>query len=212
MIGSIRFCLVTLSLGLGTIATPAAASTITYNWYGIVEIDHYPGVTLSENIKISVTLNDAVPDTNPSPEIGQYDTQIWPPVLVVAASVGPSTAVGEFQTGTIFNDHNGIDAFSIGTGSLHIGNVLSFNFSTSNLSALTSDALPLSLNPDDFDVATFSVLGYGGPEGPVGFSGRVVLAPTPLPGSVGMLISALAGLVGAGWYKSRSLRTTALCA
>ena len=40
MIGSIRFCLVSLSLGFSLVMgviTPAAANTITYNWFGIVD-------------------------------------------------------------------------------------------------------------------------------------------------------------------------------
>jgi hypothetical protein len=208
----IQHCLVALSLGLWAIATPAAATTITYNWRGVVDhVDHVVpgfGVRPTQRINIHLTLDDAVPDTNPASDIGEYDTVIFPPILVVAVDIGGFTGIGSFQSATVFNDHNGTDAFSVSTGDLHIGNVSSFDFSTSDLGVLTSDALPLSLNPAKFDTATFQVYGYY-----PGVSGRILGSlpgVVPLPGSAVMLVSALAGLVGAGWYKSRRLGTAAL--
>jgi hypothetical protein len=215
MAGSIQHCLVALSLGLSANATPAAASTITYNWSGIVDnVD--PGthwVTIGETIKISLTLDGAVPDLASQPEIGQYDGTVFAPPflpnLVLAVDIGGMTSLGSFHDITVFNNFNGVDAFSIDVNSPMIGNVFVIEFATSNLGALTSDALPLSINPVDFDTATVRVYG----EGPPGFSGRIVSSvpgTVPLPGSVVMLVSALAGLAGAGWYRSRLLGTTAL--
>lgn len=207
-----RHCLVALSLGLWAIATPAAANTITYNWLGIVDqIDEFahPGFTIGAKIKISVTLDDVIPDTDPSLEIGQYSASVFnPPILVLAANVGGNADTGSFHFATVLNDHNGADAFSVSTGSPLVGNVFSLDFSTSDLGVLTSDALPLSINPANFDTAIFSVYG----EGPPGFSGRIVASlpgTVPLPDSALMLVSALAGLVGAGWYKSFRPTTTA---
>jgi hypothetical protein len=203
MAGSIQHCLVALSLGLSAIATPAGASTITYNWSGIVDnVDPgHHGVAIGEKIKISLTLNGAVPDTAAQPEIGRYDGTVFdPPFLVLAVDIGGTTALGSFHDVTVFNNFNGVDAFSVDVNSPMIGNVFSIDFGTSNLGVLTSDALPLSINPDNFETATFRVYG----EGPPGFSGTIVSSVpgiVPLPGSVGMLVSALAGLAGLGWYK-----------
>ena len=212
MIGSVHRCLVGLSLTLWAIATPAAANTITYNWLGIVDqsdLSANPSFTVGEKIKISLTLDDVIPDTAPSLEIGQYDADIFnPPVLVLAANIGGIADTGTFQFAQVFNGHNGTDAFSVDSGGPTIGNVFSIDFSTSDLGVLTSDALPLSINPGDFDTASFSVYG----DGPPGFSGRIIssVGTVPLPGSAFMLVSALTGLVGAGCYKLRCLRTTAL--
>jgi len=206
MAGSIKLCVVALSLGLWAITNSAAASAITYSWLGIVDqIDPSadPGFAIGERIKITLTLDDVVPDTNPSPEIGQYDTQFYPPVLVLAVNVGGYVEIGDYQSATVFNNHNGTDLFSVGAGRPQVGSTFQFDFSASNLGALTSDALPLSINPRAFDTATFREYGYI-----PGFSGRI-LSATPVPGSVGCFVCALAGLAGVGWWKTYRLRATA---
>jgi hypothetical protein len=208
MIGSIRLCLVILAFGLMAIATPAAANTITYNWSGIVtEIfpGEHPAVSLGQRITATLTLNDAVPDFEPaSPEVGRYlvDTtsSIPHPHLVLAVDIAGYTDIGFYQEATVLNDHNGRDAFSVSSFSPHLG-AFDLTFITSDLGVLTSDALPLSIDPHAFHTANFTVSHHN----PL-FSGTFF--PTPLPGSVGMLVSALAGLAGAGWWKSRRLRAS----
>jgi hypothetical protein len=210
MIGSVRFCLVSWSLGLllmGGVVTPAAAGTITYNWFGIVDTiapGTTPDVADGDTLKISLTLGDGVSDGNPSPEVGNYFAfNSSPNVLVLAVDIGGRTDTGMVHEATVFNDHNGKDAFSVSGSSPHIGIIFQFDFSTSDLGVLNSDALPLSLIPEDFDTARFTIFQHGGP--PL-FSGRLVTT-TPLPGSIGLLASGLMGLVGMGWWKSRRLRT-----
>jgi hypothetical protein len=210
MIGSIRSCLVAVLLGLSAIATPAAAGTITYSWLGTIDYiapGHDPGVTLQQKIALSLTLNDAVSDLEPSSEIGTYATDIWSPeVLVLAVNIDGRTDRGMYHYATVLNDHNGTDAFSIRGESPHTGIAFSLDFSTSDLGVLASDALPLSLTADDFSIARFAIYQHGGPP----LFGGTLLTTTPLPGSIVMLVSALTGLGGAGWWKSRRRRTTAL--
>jgi hypothetical protein len=201
LIGSIRLCLVTLSIGLAAIATPAAASTITYSWSGMVtEIfpGEHPTVSLGQRITASLTLNDGVSDFDSSPEVGRYlvDTALSPQVLMLAVDIAGYTDIGMFQEATVLNDHNGRDAFSVSSFSPHLGQ-FEFNFITSDLGVLTSDALPLSLDPHAFQTANFTV-SHNNPL----FSGTFF--PTPLPGSIGLLVSALTGLIGAGWWKSHA--------
>ena len=206
MIGSIRLCLMTLSVGLAAIATPAAASTITYSWSGMVtEIfpGEHPTVTVGQRITATLSLNDGVSDFNASPEVGRYlvDSSTSPQPLVLAVDIAGYTDIGMFQEATVLNDHNGRDAFSVRSFSPHLGQ-FEFDFITSDLGVLTSDALPLLIDPHKFQTASFTVL-HNNPL----FSGTFF--PTPLPGSIGLLVSALTGLVGAGWWKSRRLGTTA---
>jgi hypothetical protein len=218
MVGSIRLCLVALVLGLGAITTPVAASTITYHWNGIIQDFDVapfqdPAVKVGKRITIDLILDDRTPDTDPSPTVGQYDFSAFdpssPPPLVVDVRVGglqiPHSYNATWQQATVLNDHNGIDAVMVSAVESHgIGNVFTFNFSTANLAVLTSDRFPLSLDPRDFDVATFSIMGgNGNAEFHPGYRGQVIAA-TPLPGSVGMFVSALTGLIGAGWWKSRA--------
>ena len=209
MIGSIRLCLMTLSIGLAAIATPAAASTITYNWSGSVT-EIYPGahptVTLGQRITASLTLNDEAWDYNASPEVAWYladtSSSCCSPPVVLAVDIAGYTDVGFYQQAIVLNDHNGRDAFTVSTYSPHVGQ-FEFKFITSDLGVLTSEALPLSIDPHAFRTANFTVFF----QGPI-FSGTFF--PTPLPGSVGLFVSALTGLLGARWWKSRRLRATAV--
>jgi hypothetical protein len=107
-----------------------------------------------------------------------------------------------FHEATVQNDHNGKDAFSVVGASVLIGVTYQFDFSTSDLGVFSSDAIPRSLIPEDFDTARFTIFR---PDGPL-FSGRLVTT-TPLPGSIGLLVSGLMSLAGAGWWKSRRIRT-----
>jgi hypothetical protein len=204
MFGSIRLCLVALPLALTAISSPSAAGTITFNWFGVVDDiapGTTPGVVLGETMRISVTLGDDVEDGDPSPEIGRYvSANTSPHVLVLAVDVGGRTDTGMLQEATVENDHNGKDTFSVQGESPHIGITFEFDFSTSDLGVFSSDAIPLSLIPEDFDTARFTIYQHGGP--PL-FSGKLVTTTTPIPGSVGLLASALAGLLGAGWLKMR---------
>jgi hypothetical protein len=207
MTGSIRLCLMTLLIGLAAIATPAAASTITYTWSGMVtEIfpGQHPTVTLGQRITATLTLNDGVSDFDASPEIGRYavDSTSSPQPLVLAVDIAGYTEIGMFQQATVFNDHNGRDAFFVSSFSPHIGQ-FELGFITSDLGVLTSDALPLLIDPHKFQTASFLVLHHD----PL-FSGTFF--PTPLPGSAVLLVSALTGLFGVGWWKSRRLGTTAV--
>jgi len=208
MTGSIRTHLVVLLLGhlllaLGSMNTPASAGTITYNWVGIVDEIAFgadPGVAIGEKMNISLTLSDESMDFNASPEIGTYGADFSSPQqLILAVNIGGRTDIGLFQFATVLNDHNGIDGFSVSSSSPHTGLVFSFDFETSNLGVLTSDALPLSLNPQDFSMAGFTVYERGPPL----FMGT--LLTTPLPASIGMFLSAITGLFGASLWKYRHL-------
>jgi hypothetical protein len=204
MTGSIRVCLAALLLVLGTVITPAAGSTITYNWVGVVN-DVAPwwdsGVKIGEKIPVDLTLNGALSPVVSSPGVGEYFAFLSSEQQVIlAVNIGGRTEIGYYELATVLNDHNGTDGVSVESAWPMSGRVFSIVFSTSKLNVLTSEALPLSLDPHDFDVADFTVYHDDTPI----FSGR--LLATPLPGGIGMFISALTGLVGMSLWKSRHLK------
>jgi hypothetical protein len=190
---------------------PAEASTISYAWNGTVTfVDPISPATVSpgQKIGITLTLDNAVPDQDPSPTRGIYDQQMQPPNLVVAINIGGVTGVGSFQFGTVLANDAGVDEFKVSSGDQLIGGRFLIDFQTSHPGVLASDALPLSIDPKDFETAAFFV----NPNNllpmsfPI-FSGTIdsQVAPTPLPGSVELFLPALVGLLGlGGWQKCRS--------
>lgn len=209
--------LIASTLALGAGATPAAASTIDYVWTGTVTAvvpGTPPVVAVGQKIGITLTLDNAVPDQDPSPNRGIYDQQQQPPNLVVAVNIGGVTNIGSFQTGTVLDNDQGVDEFKIETGDQQIGTRFSIDFKTSNLGVLASDSLPLTIDPHDFELATFSV----NPDillplassprfsGTIDFAG-LNLTQTPIPGSAGMFVPAVAALLGLGGWKRRRFNT-----
>jgi hypothetical protein len=208
--------LMALALGIGGIATPAAASTISYAWTGTVTNvvpGSLPVVHHGQRIGITLTLDDSVPDQDASPNRGIFDQQEQPPDLVVAVNIGGFTTIGSFQFGTVLANDGGVDEFKITSASQHVGDAFGIDFKTSHPGVLTSDSLPLSIDPHDFELATFIVNGPNNflqlafaPRfsGTIDFAG-INLTQTPLPGSVGMFVPALLGLLGLGeWQRRRA--------
>jgi hypothetical protein len=209
--------LIASTLALGAGAAPAAASTIDYVWTGTVT-DVVPGtppvVAVGQKIGITLTLDNAVPDQDASPNRGIYDQQQQLPNLVVAVNIGGVTNIGSFQFGTVLDDDQGVDEFKIETGDQQIGTRFVIDFKTSNLGVLSSDSLPLSIDPQDFELASFSVNPdiflplasaprFGGTIDFVGLN----LTQTPLPGSAVMFVPALVALLGIGGWKRRRFKT-----
>jgi len=201
-------------LALWSVA-PAAASTIHYAWTGTVTfVDPISPATVVVGQKIGITLDldSTVPDQDPSPNRGLYDQQLQQPVLVQSVDFGGVTGVGAFQLGTVRADDGGMDQFMISTGDQHIGARFVIDFETSHPGVLASDALPLAIDPMDFETATFFV---NGPDNlqPLffpRFSGTIDalrVAQTPLPGSAAMFAPALAGLLGFAAWQRRGAAT-----
>ena len=206
--------LIALAFGIAGIATPAAAGTISYAWTGTVTHivpGSIPVVHHGQRIGITLTLDDSVPDQDPSSTSGIYDQQLMPPTLVLAVNIGGVTDIGSFQRGTVLANDGGVDEFSIDTGDQMVGRRFLIDFKTSHPGVLTSDSLPLSINPQDFETAVFFVNSPGNiqpvaffPEfsGTIDFAG-INLTQTPLPGSLGMFVPALVALLGLGGWQLR---------
>jgi hypothetical protein len=214
MIGSIRLWMLALPLTLTLVTDRASAATITYHWEGIIQDFDVkfpsPDLAVGKRFGIDLILDDSTADSDPLPTLGQYDyngnSPFGPTPIVVDNTVSglhyPYHFLGIEEHATVFDNYNGIDGFTISGIQYHgIGNVFTFNFSTPNLGVLTSDKFPTSLDPRDFAVATFSYYGSD-PNAHPGFRG-IIVAATPLPTSVGLFASALAGLASVGWLGRR---------
>lgn len=194
--------LAALSFAIGAAATPATANTISYSWSGIVDhvvSDSTAAVAVGQHIHITLSLNDAVSDTDPSASRGSYQTVAAnPPILVLGVDIGGVTDVGAFQFATVLHNDGGIDEFDVDTGDTLIGDRFHIQFTTSHPGVLSSDALPLSIDPTDFETATFSVNETGPFEQflPV-FDGTIRNVSTvPLPDALPMFALALSALAG----------------
>ena len=177
--------------------SPAVATPISYEWTGTVDrIDpgFPPGVTLSEKIRISLTLDNVFLDQNPAPDQGEYSRDPSQAPMVLAVDIGGETVVGPFQSVTVLDDHSGVDAFEVVTSSEMTGIGFTIIFETTNLGVLNSDAIPLGIDPADFETATFSVDRFPAFEAfAPSFGGTIDAAAvsTPEPDSIAVLGAAL---------------------
>jgi hypothetical protein len=193
---------IVLSLGTLVHPGPAAATPITYSWTGIVNrvdpgVD--PGVSVGQTIGISLTLDNTVSDDDPSSNSGSYSATPATPPLVLGVDIGGDTNMGPFQSVTVLNDVGGVDSIEISSSSIMTELGFDILFQTNNLEALGSDAIPFSINPGDFQTATFSV-DRGVPFSMFlpSFGGTIGAAavPVPEPGSLAVLVSGLLALAG----------------
>jgi hypothetical protein len=98
----------------------AVAAPITYDFTGTVttvveSMFHNFDVSVGDKIAITLTLDNAFPDTNPSPNVGQYDTKLNFPTLespILGVEVAGIDVTGLFGSVTVRNDDNGIGSRS----------------------------------------------------------------------------------------------------
>ena len=137
---------------------PAGAMPVTYAWTGTVTENNsgFPGVSVGETIPISLTLNNAVANQSATPDVGVYSSAFGVPPLILAVNIGGVTIAGSFQTVDVSDNHMGIDEFLISTGTPLTGCCFTILFETSHVGVLTSNAIPLLIDPTKFEIATFS--------------------------------------------------------
>jgi hypothetical protein len=194
----LRFAVV---LGFAALTVvPAQAAPITYNWVGTVtEVDQPdPAFAVGGRIAITLTLDGDAVDRDPSPNFGNYN---WfpgpfdsgPPILNLDIGGTGGGGCCFINTVEIYNDVDGFDRIVIASASTHFGTTGALEFRTTDLDTLTSDAIPLSIDPDDFEVATFArLLSY-----PIFARGTIdeLASAVPEPASITLFGAALLGLV-----------------
>ncbi len=149
-----------LSLAFGAWIGSADAAIIAYDWAGTVDVvdPGFPtGVTVGEKIEITLTLDNSLANQSTSADQGLYSSNPGTSPLILSADIGGNTGLGNFQTMQVFNNHQGLDEVQIQSGDemTNIGFIITFK--TDQLDTLSSTAIPLSIDPTEFETATFQV-------------------------------------------------------
>lgn len=197
----LAFWLGMLGVG-GAIATPVKyefTGTVTHNDLSASFFPHAVG----DKIPVTFTLQTAYPDTDPSSLRGEYynPTGIYDigPVLAVEIGAAGGFAIHQYlQVFDNYTDANGdtYDGLTFEVGEPQRGVTSRFTFRTSDLSVLSSDDIPLALDPGQFEIATFDRVAR--PFEVTGGGTLDALTNIPEPGSLALLASALLGLAVTG--------------
>ena len=174
-------------------AASAQAAPITYSFTGTVSQVASPAgtpgsvvpVVTGQQVPILVTLDSALPDSDPSPDIGDYVS----PGSFTSTPMLSATIAGQDMTG-LFSEvlvNTGI-SIEIRSASPQTSAGFDILLSGAQPGVLPTDAIPLSLNPGDFSTATFSRTVLSSPA-VTGFSGTIQAAD--IPASLPVLASGL---------------------
>ena len=179
---------------LALLSTPAAAVPVTYTFTGTITqlgAQTLAPVALGEQIPISITLDDAYPQT---PGTNTYASASAS--LVLSATFGAENDTGLVQTLTITPGAS----LQLHTASPQISAGFGLTLAGAEPGVLPTSAIPAALDPAGFGVGTFSVVeafsaaefGFGGViDGLAGGDGAAV----PEPGTAGVLAVGLLGMV-----------------
>lgn len=183
----------------------AAAAPVQYEFIGTVTRDDFGNSTyfpydVGDRLAVSFTLQTDYPDGDPSAQRGEYynRTGIYNIGPVLAVDIGGSGGFAIHQYLEVFNDYtdangNTYDGLTFVVGRPQLGNQSRFLFQTSDLSVLDSDAIPDTIDPAAFEIATFERLARPGEI--VGGGTLEAVTDIPAPGSLALFGAALLGLV-----------------
>jgi hypothetical protein len=197
--------LLTFWLGMFGISD-AFAAPFKYEFTGTVTRNDFPTsfppttsffpYAIGDPIALTFTLQTNYPDTDPSSVRGQYynPTGIYDIGPVLAVDIGGTGGFAIHQYLQVFNDYtdaNGdtYDGLTFEVGEPQRGWQSRFLFRTSDLSVLDSDAIPTSIDPGDFEIATFQRLARPGER--VGGGTIDAITDIPEPRTVALFGAAL---------------------
>ena len=166
----------------------AKAAPVTYDFTGtITQVGTrvLTPVFLGEHIPISLTLEAAYPATPPGSGSygfnGLFDPNSPFTAPILAANFNNTSALGLFQIVTVRSG----ESFSAHTTSPQVGAGFDLSFTGASSGALASNAIPLSLNPADFQDGVFAVTQAFSPT-TYGYSGTIDGLAVPEPMSLAM--------------------------
>jgi hypothetical protein len=182
----------------------AAAAPVKYDFIGTVtHNDLSPSFfphAVGDKIPVTFTLQTAYPDTDPSSLRGEYynPTGILDigPVLAVEIGAAGGFAIHQYlQVFDNYTDANGdtYDGLTFEVGEPQRGVTSRFTFRTNDLSVLSSDDIPLTIDPGQFEIAEFDRVGR--PFEVKGGGTLAAVADIPEPGAMALLGAALLGFV-----------------
>jgi hypothetical protein len=185
----------------------AAAAPVKYDFIGrVTHNDLSPSFfphAVGDEIPVSFTLQTAYPDTDASARRGEYynPTGIYDigPVLAVDIGAAGGFAIHQYlQVFDNYTDANGdtYDGLTFYVGEPQRGTTSRFTFRTSDLSVLASDDIPLTIDPGQFEIATFDRVAR--PFEVTGGGTLAAVSDIPEPGATALLGAALLGLVVLG--------------
>lgn len=200
-------------LGIGgALAAPVKydfIGTVTHNDLSASFFPHQVG----DKIPVTFTLQTAYPDTDPSSLRGEYynPTGIYDigPVLAVEIGAAGGFAIHQYlQVFDNYTDANGdtYDGLTFEVGEPQRGFTARFTFRTSDLSVLSSDDIPLTIDPGEFEIATFDRIAR-----PFEVKGGGTLAAVtdiPAPGTLTLFGAALVALAA---LRRRQKTMTRIC-
>lgn len=182
----------------------AAAAPIKFDFVGTVTHTNFGGSSyfpyaVGDRIPVTFTLQTVYPDTDPSAQRGEYynPTGIYDIGPVLAVDIGGTGGFAIHQYLQVFNDYtdaNGdtYDGLTFVVGEPRLWDQSLFLFRTSDLSVLDSDAIPTSIDPADFEIATFQRLAR---VEKVGEGTLAAVTDIPEPGAMALLGAALLGFI-----------------
>ena len=189
-----------LSLSIYTVVQPAIANVVTHNFTAtITYVSGSPfglSLTIDQQAQGSFTYDTSLP---PSYDTGSTAGYIQSPPsgmsMVISGLTLQSQDYNSFQ---VLNNSNGVEningfftPISVGGVLLDDSSSMSFSFSDSTMTALTSTALPAAL-----DFSSFSQRGGQIYDAASGGIANYSISEVPIPAAVWLFGSGLLGLIG----------------
>lgn len=175
-------------------AYPAAHATpITYDFTGTVTAEASQPVSVGQQIAIAVTVDPLFPAIQSAPGVTVYNGGFVSPSPVLSATFDGQNVLGSFSSVVIHSDAAGISSMAINSGTPETDAGFSLSFQAGAPGVLASGAMPLAIDPLDFQTGTFRrtvALNYLYYAGTINRPQAV-----PSPGSLALLGSGLTLLI-----------------